>query len=297
MDLVISQLDQKYQEFLSALDRKSFYDTFRSVYDYFDIIQSQDDLQKIIAAERQNIEDKKQVVNSDEKLTAKDKKEVIKRIEDQSYSFGYNKINERIYLPMKKYKESLTLSPKESLTGRALAVKEQSKNTGEYLTDIFFSFVFGNIEPAKIFWTKFKYLCFTDNVAVYMEKLHSGLIKKKLELPVITFNGEKPISSKIKIIIDDNKGIYQEGKELLAYNIERISKRMKLIKHLVAKDNCSLSELNGITRQDKIVTMKSIPEINELFKSKLDLNDDLILSIDTGGYSINKDVYAVTIKR
>jgi len=296
MDLVISQLDQKYQKFLNALDRKSFYDTFRSVYEYFDIIQSQIDLRKIIDAERQEIGDKKQVVNSDEKLTAKDKKETIKRIEDQSYSFGYNKINERIYLPMKNYKESLTLSPKESLTGRALAVKEKSKNTGEYLTDIFFSFVFGNIEPAKIFWTKFKYLCFTDNVAVYMEKLHSGLIKKKLELPVIEFK-DGNADDRIKIVIDDNKGIYQEGKEEFTYMIERISKRMKLIKHLVSKDNCSLSELNRITKQDKVVTMKSIPEINELFKSKLDLSDDLILSVDTGGYSINKDVYAVTIRR
>ena len=297
MDLVISQLDQKYQKFLNALDRKSFYDTFRSVYEYFDIIQSQKDLQKIIATERREIEDKKRVVNSDEKLTAKDKKETIKRIEDQSYSFGYNKINERIYLPMKNYKESLTLSPKESLTGRALSVKEQSKNVGEYLTDIFFSSLFGNTEPAKIFWTKFKYHCFTDNVTIYIEKLHSGLIKKKLELPVIAFGDNKPTDGRIKIVIDDNKGIYQEGKEQLAYSIERISKRMRLIKHLITRDNCSLAELNRITRQDKVVTMKSIPEINELFREKLLLTDDLILSVDTGGYSINKDIYAVTIKR
>ena len=296
MDLVISQLDRKYQEFLDALDRKSFYNIFRCVYEYFDIIQSQKDLQRIIDVERQEIENKKKVVDSDMALSAKDKKETIKRIEDQSYSFGYNKINERIYLPMKNYKESLTLSPKESLTGRALSVKEQSKNVGEYLTDIFFSSVFGNIEPAKLFWTKFKYLCFTDNVAVYMEKLHSGLIKKKLELPVIQFKEEKA-DDRIKIVIDDKKGIYQEGKEQLAYSIARISKRMKLIKHLISKDNCSLSELNRITKQDKVVTMKSIPEINDLFKSKLDLNDDLILSVDTGGYSINKNVYSVTIEQ
>jgi len=296
MDLVISQLDQKYSQLLDALNRKSFYDIFRCVYEYFDIIQDQKDLLKIIDTERQKIEDKKKVVNSDEAMPVKDKKETVKRIEDQSFSFGYDKINNRIFLPIKKYKESLTLSPQESLTGRALTVKETSKNTGEYLTDIFFSSVIGDIEPAKIFWTRLKYHFFTDNIAVYMEKLHSGLIKKKLELPVIIFNGEKS-DDKIKIIIDDNKGIYQEGQEQLAYSVARISKRMKLIKHLVAKDNCSLSELNRITRQDKVVTMKSIPEINELFREKLQLTEDLILSVDTGGYSINKDVYAISIKR
>ena len=227
----------------------------------------------------------RKVVNSDEK-----------RIEDQSYSFGYDKINKRIYLPMNNYKESPTLSPKEALTGRALTVKENSKNNAEYFTDIFFSSVFGDFEPAKVFWTRFKYHFSIDDIAVYMEKLHAGLVKKTLELPVIKFQEEK-VSDRIKIVIDDNKGIYQDGKEQLAYSIERISKRMKLIKHLVAKDNCSLSELNRITRQDKVVTMKSIPEINELFREKLQLIDNLILSIDTGGYSINKDVYTVMIKR
>ena len=285
MDLVVSQLDQKYQQFLKALDRNSFYDIFRSVYEYLDIIHGQKDLQKILDAERKEIEDKKKVVNSDEK-----------RIEDQSYSFGYDKINKRIYLPMKNYKESPTLSPRESLTGRALSVKEQSKNNAEYFTDIFFSSVFGDFEPAKVFWTRLKYHFSIDDIAVYMEKLHAGLIKKTLELPVIKFQEEKA-GDRIKIVIDDQKGIYQEGQEQLAYSIERISKRMKLIKHLVAKDNCSLSELNRITRQDKVVTMKSIPEINELFREKLQLTDDLILSVDTGGYSINKDVYAVIIKR
>ncbi len=297
MDFVTSQLDQKYREFINALEMKIFHSIFKSVYEYFDIIQSQKDLLEIIDAERQEIDGKKKVVDSDIALSAHDKKETIKRIEDQSFSFGYDKINERIYLPVKKYKESLTLSPKESLTGRALAVKEQSKNTGEYLTDIFFSSLFGDIEPVKVFWTRLKYHFFTDNVVVYMEKLHSGLIKKKLELPVIAFGGNTPTDGRIKIVIDDNKGIYQDGKEQLAYSIERISKRMKLIKHLVAKDNCSLSELNRVTRQDKVVTMKSIPEINELFREKLQLTDDLILSVDTGGYSINKDIYSVTIKR
>ena len=296
MYLVISQLNQKCSELLGALDKKSFHNIFRCVYEYFDIIQGQKDLLKIIDVEKQEIDEKIKVVSSDEKLTANIKKETLRRIEDQSYSFGYNKIYNKIYLPIKKYKESLTLSPEESLTGRALAVKETSKNTGEYLTDIFFSSVIGDIEPAKIFWTRLKYQFFTDDIAVYMEKLHAGLVKKTLELPVIKFQEEK-VDDRIKIVIDDNKGIYQEGKEQLAYSIERISKRMKLIKYLVARDNCSLAELNRITKQDKVVTMKSIPEINELFKSKLGLSDDLILSIDTGGYSINKDVYAVTIKR
>ena len=296
MDLVISQLDRKYQEFLNALEKRSFYGIFRSIYEYFDIIHGQKDLQKIIDIEKQRIEDKKKVVSSDEKLIANDKKGAIKRLDDQSYSFGYNKLNERIYLPMRNYKESPTLSPKESLTGRALTVKEISKNNAEYFADIFFSSVFGDFEPAKIFWTRIKYHFSIDDIAVYMEKLHAGLVKKTLELPVIKFQEEK-VDDKIKIVIDDQKGIYQEGKEQLAYSVARISKRMKLIKHLAAKDNCSLSELNRITRQDKVVTMKSIPEINELFREKLQLTDDFILSVDTGGYSLNRDVYAVTIKR
>jgi hypothetical protein len=296
MDLVISQLDRKYQEFLNALDKKSFYGIFRSIYEYFDIIHGQKNLQKMIDEEKQRTEEKKRLITSDIKLTEKDKKEATKRIEDQSYSFGYNKLNERIYLPMRNYKESPTLSPKESLTGRALTVKEVSKNNAEYFTDIFLSSVFGDFEPAKVFWTRIKYHFSIDDIAVYMEKLHAGLVKKSLELPVIKFQEEKA-DDKVKIVIDDQKGIYQEGKEQFAYSVARISKRMKLIKHMVSRDNCSLSELNRITKQDKVVTMKSIPEINELFRAKLNLNDDLILSIDTGGYSINKDVYAVTIKQ
>jgi hypothetical protein len=296
MDLVISQLDQKYRQFLDALDKKSFYGIFRSIYEYLDIIHGQKGLQRIIDLEMQELEEKKTVVDSNKRLSTKDKTEAIRRIEDQSYSYGYNKLNERIYLPMKNYKESPTLSPAEALTGRALSLKEQSKNNAEYFTDIFFSSVFGNFEPAKILWTRLKYHFSIDDIAVYMEKLHAGLVKKTLELPVIKFQEEKA-DDRIKIVIDDNKGIYQEGKEEFAYSIERISKRMKLIKHLVSKYICSLAELNRVTRQDKVVTMKSIPEINELFREKLQLTDDLILSIDTGGYSINKDVYAVTIKR
>jgi hypothetical protein len=295
MDSVISQLDQKYSEFLTALDNRSYHNVFRCVYEYFDIIHGQKDLLKIIDVEKQEIERKKKMLDSDNALSARDKKETIRRIENESLSFGYNKINDRIYLPMKNYKESLIISPKESLTGRALVVKEQNKNAGEYLLDLFFSSAIGDIEPIKILWTRFKYFCFTDNVAVYMEKLHSGLIKKKLELPVIQFKEEKRVN-KIKIVIDDRKGIYQAGKEQNAYGVERDSNRMKLIKHLIAKDNCGIVELEDITHQSTNVTIKSIAKINELFRENLHLTDDLILSLKTGGYSLNKDIFDITVK-
>lgn len=294
MDLVISQLDRKYQEFQHVLDKESFYGVFRSIYEYFDIIHGQKELQKTIDTEKQKIEDKKKVVDSDQSLSPKDKKEAIERIEDQSYSFGYNKLNGKIYLPMKNYKESPTLSPKEALTGRALTVKEKSKNTGEYLTDVFFSSVFGDFEPAKVLWTRIKYQFSIDDIAIYMEKLHAGLVKKTLELPVIKFQEEK-VSNKIKIVIDDRKGIFQAGKEQAAYGVERGSNRMKLIQHLMTKDNCGISELEDITEQTRSVTIKAMKHINELFRENLHLTDDLILSLKTGGYSLNKEVFDISI--
>jgi hypothetical protein len=196
---------------------------------------------------------------------------------------------------MKNYKESIVLSPKESLTGRALSVKGQSKNNAEYLADIFFSFVIGDTQPAKVFWTRLKYNFFTDNIAVYMEKLHFGLIKKKLELPVIKFHEEKP-NDKIKIVIDDRKGIYRRtDKGEFCYTIKNPSNRFTVINSLQGKDRVKVSEMEAHTGQEDKIIRASIKNINKLFRKMVDVPYDLILHLGTGGYSLNTDQFDIRI--
>ncbi len=280
MDLVISQLDQKYAEFLDAIKKPSLPKTSRAVYEYFDIIEGQKTIQKILETDRQEIATKKAIVNSGTSSTQNGRDEIIRRIDRNSLSYSYDLIYDRIYAPIKAYKESTDHDDEKVLTGMSLLFQNESIS-----------------EKLMGTWDQFKLYCALDDLVIWMERIHATLVKKLLEIekpePVIAFDAP----AKIRIVIDDRKGIYQEGQDQLAYSVARISKRMKLIKHLITRDNCSLAELNRVTKQDKVVTMKSIPEINELFREKLRLTDDLILSVDTGGYSINKDIYAVTIKQ
>jgi len=292
---LINQLNLKYTDFKNALKEKRLFTAYKYMYEYFDVIHVQEYTQTIIDHDRKEIEAKRIKVQSDRELNENDRKKIITRIEDYSPSCCYDRISNKVYLPVKAYKESLTPPYEEFLIGRALIVEEGDKRVIEVITELLYETATGNIEAFKIFWKQVKYRFNIEKFSSNMDTLHSTLVRKTFELSPIMPN--ENTSDKINIIIDDRKGIYQSSNPELFYGIKKISKRMKLIKHLVSKDNCSLSELNRITKQDKVVTMKSIPEINDLFRAKLNLNDDLILSIDTGGYSINKDVYAVTIKQ
>ncbi len=279
MDLVISQLDRKYAEFLTAIEKHSLPKISRAVYEYFDIIQGQKIIQKILEIDREEIATKKATVNSGTSSTQNGRDEIIRRIDRNSLSYSHDLIYDRIYAPIKTYKESTDHTDEKILTGMSLLFQNESIS-----------------EKLMGTWDQFKLYCALDDLVIWMERIHATLVKKLLEIekpePVITFDSPP----KIKIVIDDRKGIYRAGKEQNAYGVERDSNRMKIIKHLIAKDNCGIAELEAITQQARNVIIKSITKINELFRENLHLTDDLILSLKTGGYSLNKDVFDITVK-
>jgi len=120
----------------------------------------------------------------------------------------------------------------------------------------------------------------------YAEKAHNYLMK---ELNTKEIAEDKQPKKEICISIDD--GVYKlKGGKKINYPIS--GKRAKLINHLKdgKKDGNLLCRLFD---WDLSQLSKEIKQINELFKDKLDLKDDLIIHIDTGGYALNKDVYLI----
>ena len=121
-----------------------------------------------------------------------------------------------------------------------------------------------------------------------MEQIHTLLIPQLLEICT-----KKPENIVVKnalpvIIIDEKKGIYEQSNNKAVYSISRISKRFNLIKYLQTKDNCQIAELANLKRQTDKDTMKSISEINRLFRKNTGLNIDLICHSTNNGYSLNK---------
>ena len=279
MNLVISQLDQKYLDFLDAIKRHSLPKTSRAVYEYFDLLHGQKAVQKILEDDKQEIATRKAIVNSGTSSTQDSRDKIIERIDKNSLAYCHDLIYNRMYAPMKAYKESTDHIDEKILTGMSLLFQNESIS-----------------EKLMGTWTQFKLYCSLDDLVIWMERIHATLIKKLLEIerpePVITFDAPP----KIKIVIDERKGIFQAGKEQAAYGVEKGSKRMKLIKHLISKDNCGITELEDITHQTTSVTIKAVARINELFRESLHLTDDLILSLKTGGYSLNKDVFDIKVK-
>lgn len=98
------------------------------------------------------------------------------------------------------------------------------------------------------------------------------------------------VSSKsvIQIFIDKEWGIYRErdGKHL-SYPIKHNSKRFGVIDYIRKNERVSVSELNEVVNQTSSLTIKEIKGINELFKKKLELEDDLIFHLPTKGYVLN----------
>jgi hypothetical protein len=131
---------------------------------------------------------------------------------------------------------------------------------------------------------------------MYFKQLHENLILLILKISSEPSGIIPKINNlKIKIIIDDKKGIFKADNDKLTYPIERKSKRMTIIKHLLTKDTISLHELMTITGQTDTVVMKSITEINQLFREKLKVAYDLILKNPTGGYSLNKTDFDIRV--
>lgn len=107
-------------------------------------------------------------------------------------------------------------------------------------------------------------------------------------------HGQTSITSvKLPIAFNLNRGIYREDKHEMHYPIKDTSKRFIIIKHISRKDKTPVSELEKATGQKSTVIIKEIREINSNFKKELSVNDDLIIRIDTGGYSLNRDKFDI----
>jgi len=102
--------------------------------------------------------------------------------------------------------------------------------------------------------------------------------------------------SNIQIFISKERGIYRETEnEELKYPIT--VRRYNLVYNLrsnkiFSKDLASL--YNPKDPPTKAYISKVIKEINKIFMKRLDLSDNLIIHIETGGYKLNRDKFNIT---
>lgn len=111
-------------------------------------------------------------------------------------------------------------------------------------------------------------------------------------------NMETSKPTKIQIVIDDKKGIYKSDKPESCYKIQNPSARFDIVKSLFSEDKISLSKLSEIAKhKSSSLTIKEVKKINDCFRKALSLGigSDLIISINTGGYSLNRDKFDITL--
>ncbi|MCX6719436.1 MAG: hypothetical protein NTZ38_03630 [Candidatus Taylorbacteria bacterium] len=165
MDLVISQLNLKYNEFLEVKNSKRLYSSFRRVYEYFDLIDNRKDVRDLIYKDKKEIENKILVINCDGKLVVKDKEKVADKIKKHSLSGCYDILKRNIFTPMKVYWESPDHSSNDCTTGQALAYSNDG-TVWQFL---------------KVVWIRVRYSFSMGDIADYMEKLHTALVKGLLD--------------------------------------------------------------------------------------------------------------------
>ncbi len=105
----------------------------------------------------------------------------------------------------------------------------------------------------------------------------------------------KPL--KTRIVIDYKKGIYKVDKPELCYKIQNPSARFNIVINLFSEEKIPVSKLSEIAKHKSLsLTIKEIKKINDCFKKALSLGvgNDLIISINTGGYSLNREKFDIT---
>ena len=100
-------------------------------------------------------------------------------------------------------------------------------------------------------------------------------------------------SSKIAITIDSNNGIYISNNKKKQYPLGSTTQRMKIIKYLLSHEKGSLPDLQKQTEQIAQVISQEIRRMNISFKEKLEVKDDLILRMKTGGYYLNRESFEI----
>jgi len=299
MESVVQQLELKYNSFLKERNYEDVINSFQPAYEYLVIIETQPMVKEIIEKDRLDVNVKIQEVMA-QNLPPADQEVIINRLNKSSLSFSYYEVYRDVYIPMMKYKTSLKPLSHTDLVGATKLHREKIIGTIHALAMSVYR-VFKPLDEREadtaLAMAKIEYTFTQRKYRIFMERIHTMIIPRLLEVctkPEVTPLLENP---KTKIIISEKNGIYSASNEQSVYPIGNRTKRFKLIKHLLSKDDCRLSELEDITNQVDTVVMNSVPEINRLFRENTGLVHDLILHNDTSGYSLNKQAFDIILEQ
>lgn len=288
MQHAIITLKTRYETALQSDSDPSFY---QNIHAYIDQIVKTPELSEIIDQSAKEYDTKHREIWGNKKCAtdkeADEKEEQTHRLEQFSlYAKDYAFLYERIYNFIEEYKNHT--EPDERPYSAAIIML---RGIGGIKTNLWSKKTLD--QCSKMYTDKRKF--YEDRLRRFhcdflsaLEKIQSQEIEEKY----IPKEKAKPV-----IFIDDRKGIYQKFNEQSVYGVKKISKRFKIIKHLLTKDYCSISELSNLTHQQDHVCMKAISEINRLFREKAGQVDDLICHNDTVGYFLNKDSFEIHINQ
>lgn len=282
MENITEILNKRFYSVLNCSTVPLFY---KGIHEYIDFILTTPQLEKIMSKSREEYTTKhteiwKTKVTDDRQ--ADEQVEATNRLETFSlYARDYAFLYGRVYQYIENYKQNT--EPDGRPYPEAMIMLQGINNIK---TDLWSKEVLQMISN----W-------YTERERrEYMSRLtqfHTSLLDELDKLPKTELQSNK---TRLQIIIDDRKGIYENNNPKLSYGIKKNSKRSNLIKHLISKDNCGIAELENLTHQTTDVTIRCVSEINRLFREKLQLTDDLILHLNTGGYSLNKEVFDIRIQ-
>ena len=299
MDTVIQQLELKYAKFLRQRERDNALYSFEPAYEYLTIIETQPVIKEIIDHDRVETAQKwREIVQQN--LPHEDLERSINKINRSSLSYFYAEIHRDVYVPRNMYKNSVIPLTQTEIIGGTKLFREKFVSF-MYSIGVFILKLFRKVDNKELeavsALAKIEYTFTQKKYETYMEKIHAMLIPRLLEICTKPKEIATVATLKDKIVISEKKGIYQSGNEQAVYSIGKRTKRFKLIKYLLSKDDCRLSELQEATKQDDTVVMNAVPEITRLFRKNTGLSHDLILHNDTSGYYLNKQDFDIVLEQ
>lgn len=128
-----------------------------------------------------------------------------------------------------------------------------------------------------------------NNKIIFLYQLNQ-LIKLKSDIP--SCNPQNKSNNKIEIFISNDYGIYKNQKTKKPSYPIRESKRLQLIKLLENNKSSSKIIMRDLKYTNQLLS-KEIKEINNNFTKLLNLSNDLIIHLPTGGYQLNYDKYNI----
>ena len=136
MDTLITQLDQKYDQYKDRLYGAQFVDSdtlvFDSAYEYFCITETQSKIKEILEKDRLDFEKKKQEIIT-YNTSIETQKEFIENAEFNSLSFCYSEILKAVYVPMNKHKHALNPLSAKDIIGDTPLFREKFVNVMNFV--------------------------------------------------------------------------------------------------------------------------------------------------------------------